>query len=108
MTVTCIVCGTIFKSLLVDANQALEEISQGFSAHVAKSHKEPIASIRIDVAKVIHLATWLLLADLTTATDEAFDAKHNEVRQELARILHLSAEVPTDLTGKVTQSEGVS
>ncbi len=96
MQIICSKCGLVIKSLIIDKDKAIQEISDELTKHIVKSHKQEHEILAKNVMTIFQGLTWYLImyfyATIDVATDQGkyLDAKVAEYQVKLVEMLGLT------------------
>ena len=118
MRLTCKECGEVFKSLIIDKQSALQEVSRNIGQHIESKHKEVASSVARQIGDVLALAHNRLMylkfvKELDTISQEderdsrqmfIFD-NYNNQEDQLVSILQLPLYEPEEEEEEETKEE---
>lgn len=92
MNLKCLHCSFIFKSLLIDKNAALQEITKRLADHLVQNHAAVQQSLMIDITTVSQLSAFMVLVLKHTTYLNEDDAEQGEPNQFIEEQIELGAE----------------
>lgn len=90
MLIQCAICNTHIKSLDVDRDRAIKEVSNRLSNHIIHNHPDNIKQLQLAISKLTQMLVWYYLLTQTGKIpdyEDYFISKVEDTRIELAKIL---------------------